>query len=162
MTAALLVAGVVASGLIAGLFWGWAVAVGPGLAKVNDRTYVATMQAINVAIINPIFLTAFVGTIFVLAAASALSFGAGDVRRASWLAAAAGTYVVAVFGVTVGGNVPLNNQLEAFDLAAATDSQVSAARDAYERPWNRFHSIRTIASSVALALAAAGAMVGAD
>jgi uncharacterized membrane protein len=43
----LLVASVLSSGLMAGLFFGWAVSVIPGTKLVDDRSYLATMQNIN-------------------------------------------------------------------------------------------------------------------
>ena len=68
---ALLFGSTLSSGLTAGLFFGWAVSVIPGTTKVSDRNYVATMQSINVAIINPIFMLSFLGTAVVLVAGAA-------------------------------------------------------------------------------------------
>src|SRR5688500_18647381 len=47
-----LVAAVVMTGLMAGLFASFAYAVMPGLAKVNDRAFIDSMQRMNVAIVN--------------------------------------------------------------------------------------------------------------
>ncbi len=163
MTAAAPIAvGIVGSGLIAGLFWGWMVAVGPGLADVDDQTYVASMQSINRAILNPVFIVTFIGSAFVLAGATIIDFRAGNTRRASWLLAATVTYVVGVIGITMGGNVPLNDTLEAFDLAGAGEAAVSAARADYEGPWNRLHAIRSIANVVAVSFASVAALQPTD
>ena len=58
----------------------------------------------------------FMGIPVLLAGAAIVQFRAGDSRRGWLLAAATATYVVGVLGVTIGGNVPLNDALEAFDL----------------------------------------------
>ena len=57
---AALIAATLGTGLIGGLFFGFATAVMPGLARTDDRTFVATMQGINEAILNPLFLTVYV------------------------------------------------------------------------------------------------------
>lgn len=151
------VAAVVISGLIAGFFWGWQHSSVPGLRKVADPTYVEAMQNINAAILNPVFLMAFTGSLLVLAGASVLSWQAGDTRRAWWLGAAAATYAVGVFGVTAAGNVPLNDRLRDFDAASATPEQIAEARHAYEGPWNRLHAVRSLLGVLVLTLAAAAA-----
>ena len=149
-----LVGSIVSTGLMAGLFFGWAVSVIPGTAAVDDRTYVLTMQNINREILNPAFLVAFVVTPLVLVATAILEARAGNTRRATTLAAAATTYLIGVFAVTAGGNVPLNNALEGFDLADATVDQIQARRTSYETRWNQWHNLRTVASIGSLVLAA--------
>jgi len=154
-----LVAALVSTALASGTFFGWQVSVIPGTRQVEDRTYVQTMQHINVRIINPGFLIPFLVTPVLLGAAAVLSHRTGNTRRAATLAAAAVLYVVGVLGVTAGRNVPLNNSLAALDLDALSTSEVAAARLAYERPWNRWHAVRTSAGVVAFAIAAAAPLV---
>lgn len=159
MTASTVVigAGIVGLTLVVGLFWGWAVSAVPGLRTVDDRVYVLAMQSINRAILNPVFLVAFTGTVVVLIAASALSVWAGDGRRAWFITAAAVTYTFGVFGVTVAGNVPLNDRLESFAADRADQEALADARAAYEGPWNRLHVVRSTLGVLAVALAVAAA-----
>jgi len=149
----LLVVSIVSSGLAAGVLFGWLVSVIPGTRRVGDRTYVETMQAINVAIINPAFLVPFMLTPLLLAVAAIAQYRAGNVGRAWTLGAAAATYAVGVLGVTIGRNIPLNDALDAFDLDAASDAEVAEERRSYEQPWNQWHAARTLASTVAFSLA---------
>ena len=151
---ALLIIAIVSSGLVAGLLYGWMVSVIPGTRRVADRNYVETMQEINLAIINPGFAIAFMITPVLLAGAAFAEQRAGNTRRAITLVAAAATYLTGVLAVTIGGNVPLNNNLASFDLATASDASTAEQRHAYERPWNRWHNVRTAASVTAFALAA--------
>lgn len=149
----LLLAALLTSGLMAGLLYGWAVSVIPGLARVPDHTYVATMQSINRAIINPLFVLTYLGTVVVLSAAAVAQFRVGEGRRGLALAIAAATYLVGVLGVTAARNIPLNNALDAFSLDGATSDAVDDRRDSYERSWNRWHTVRTVAATLALAAA---------
>jgi len=129
---------------------------------VPAGNYVDTMQHINRAIINPAFVVPFMGIPLVLGGAALMQFRAGDHRRGWLLAGATATYVVGVLGVTIGRNVPLNDALDAFDLRNSTSDAIERRRTTYERPWNRWHHLRTIASVGSFALAAAAALVTAD
>ena len=71
----LLITGVIGTGLVAGLLYGWAVSVIPGTTRVGDHTYVETMQDINRAIINPAFIIPFMGVPLALGAASICTSG---------------------------------------------------------------------------------------
>ncbi len=152
-------AGLAMAGLSAGLFFGWSVSVIPGLLRTSDATYISTMQNINVAIVNPPFVAVFLGTPIVLTAAAVMHLRIGDERRAWLLFGAVATYVVGLLGITFGANVPLNNALDQFDLAASSTSQVVEQRAAYEGPWNRWHHIRTTAAVTAFLLAASVPLV---
>jgi uncharacterized membrane protein len=151
----------IGTGLVAGLLYGWAVSVIPGTRRVGDRTYVETMQDINRAIINPAFIVPFMGMPVALGAASVLHFRTGSSGQGWLLAGAAGTYLVGVLGVTVAGNIPLNDALDEFDLPAADGDDLAERRRTYERPWNRFHRLRTAAAVGSFGLAAA-AMLAAN
>lgn len=155
----LLATAVIIAGLIAGLFFGWLVSVIPGLGKTADRTYIETMQSINVAIVNPFFVIPFMITPVVLAGSAIAEYRAGNQRRSWFLGVAAATYVVGVLGVTVGGNVPLNDALDGFDLSASDDGAAAVRRTTYEDPWNRWHLGRTIASVLAFGLATGASLV---
>ncbi len=158
----LLFTGILSTGLMAGLFFGWAVSVIPGTSRIPDRTYIDTMQSINRAIVNPVFVLFFMGTPVVLGAGAIAHFRAGDSRRGWLMIAAASTYVVGVLGVTVGRNIPLNETLDAFDLDTASAEAISAQRGDYERLWNRWHNVRTAGSTAALSLAALSALTTAQ
>jgi uncharacterized membrane protein len=159
---ALLGASIVATGLMSGLWYGWSVSVIPGTRRVPDSNYVDTMQHINRAIINPGFIIPFMGIPVVIGLAAFMQFRVGDARRGWLLTWAAGTYVVGVLGVTVGGNVPLNDALDAFDLARSNGETISTRRQTYETQWNRWHYLRTAANVAAFALASAAAVVAAE
>ena len=159
---ALLGLSLVATGLMSGLWYGWTVSVIPGTKRVADANYIETMQHINRAIINPAFIIPFMGIPIVIGVAAWLQFRAGDTRRGWLLLGAAGTYVVGVLGVTIGGNVPLNDALDAFDLAGSDEQPIGDRRETYERPWNRWHYLRTAGNLGSFVLASAAAIVAAE
>jgi uncharacterized membrane protein len=151
----LLVSGLL-SGLIAGLFYSYSCSVNPGLGKLSDAEYLRAMQSINREILNPIFFASFIGTLLVLPLATWLSYSSPAGPRFYFLATASILYLVAVFGVTIFCNVPLNNMLEAFDSALAPPGELNAHRTAFEGPWNRYHFIRTLGSILTFALVILG------
>jgi len=153
---------IITTGLMSGLWYGWTVSVIPGTRRVADTNYVDTMQHINRAIINPAFIIPFMGIPAIIGLAAFLQFRSGDTRRGWILIGALGTYVIGVLGVTIGGNVPLNDALDAFDLAGSTDQAINDRRHTYETPWNRWHYLRTAANVAALALTAAAALVATE
>lgn len=155
-------AGTMSSGLIAGLLYGWTVSVIPGLRRLPDTTYIATMQNINRAIINPAFIVPFMGLPIGLTAGAIARFRRGDTRQGWLMAGAAATYAAGVLGVTIGRNVPLNNALEVFDPTSASETAIAEYRHGYESSWNRWHNLRTAASVASFALAAAAATSGTD
>lgn len=155
----LLVWVIVLAGSMAGLFYGWTVSVIPGTRKIDDAAYVSTMQSINREIINPWFVVPFMTVPLFLIASVVVEFRAGNTRRSWVLGAAALTYLVGVLGVTIGGNVPLNNSLDAVGLTSLTDSELSRARLDYETPWNRWHNLRAAAAVLTFAIATVAATV---
>jgi uncharacterized membrane protein len=148
----LLIVTATTTALMAGLFYAWSVSVTPGLAQVTDREYVAAMQAMNRAILNPVFFAAFMGTLFLLPVTTYLHYDQPLSARFWFLLTATVVYGVGVFGVTIVGNVPLNNALDAFPLVAASDAEISARRVSFEGPWNSLNTIRSYAAVLAIVL----------
>lgn len=141
------------TGLIAGLMYSYLCSVNPGLAKVSDREYISAMQAINRAILNPIFFASFMGTLILLPVNAWMSFTKPVTLPFVLLLSAAVVYIVGVFGVTMFGNVPLNEALDKFDIQSASAAELAKQRADFAIPWNSLHNIRTIASIVSFILA---------
>lgn len=151
----LLVAAVLTA-LIGGLFYAWSCSVMVGFARLKDKEFVAAMQSCNRAIQNPIFFTSFFGApIFLIAAAF---FHYSQPTRFWFLLSATVIFLIGTFGVTIAGNVPLNNQLDRFDLESATDEQVSLQRKNFESRWNNLNTIRTVSSIISIILVIAACL----
>jgi uncharacterized membrane protein len=116
----------------------------PGLAKTDDRTFVGAFQAMDRAILNPLFLSAFLGAFIFTGLATALSLGAGSSRW--WLIVALVLYLI-VMVITFRVNVPMNNAIK-----AATDPDLSAVRERFnEALWLKWNHVRSWLSTGAFA-----------
>jgi uncharacterized membrane protein len=152
----LVVAGAVGSGLVAGLLFGFSVAVMPGLSRQADGCGMSAMQAINVVILNPLFLLLFMGTAIVSVALIGVAVGAMAGGPRLLLILGALCYLIGVFGVTMTINVPLNNRLAR--LAADRRESWPAWRHYLQR-WTMWNHVRTAAGAagaLTLTLAAMG------
>ncbi|MFL5746147.1 MAG: DUF1772 domain-containing protein [Niastella sp.] len=138
--------------LIAGLFYAWSCSVIPGLGKLTDANYLSAMQSMNREILNPVFFMSFMGTLFLLPLTTWLLYNPSAPLRFYLLLGATIAYGIGTFGVTIFGNVPLNNALDAFHLQSASPEALSQQRALFEKPWNQLHAIRTIANAIALIL----------
>ncbi|MEO5674391.1 MAG: anthrone oxygenase family protein [Chitinophagales bacterium] len=143
---------VVLTGLIAGLLYGYDCSVIRGLGHLPDKEYLKAFQSINRAIVNPCFLISFIGSLFMLPIASWLNFHQAPPFTFYVLLSAAIVYTIGVFGITILGNVPLNNLLEDFDISAAPAEMAQAMRQKFEARWNVFHHVRTYAAMVSFLL----------
>ena len=147
-TAAALYASLVTVGLMAGLFWAWDVSVMPGLAELDDRTFIATMQVLIVAIENGAFYLILLGAFGFPAIAAVLQHRGGQRRAARWIAAAFALYVVALV-VTMAVHFPLNDTLvDSGDPERISDP--GGARDDFEDPWRIANVARTLPCIAAL------------
>ena len=144
-----LVAAVVAAGLIAGLFYAWTVSVMPGLARADDHTFVTAMRGMNVAIVNGWFMLSFLGAPLLAIAAVVLHATSGAEGGLPWLIAGA-ALLVATLVITGAVNVPMNNALDKDTADFAT------LRARFEKPWVRWNTARTV-----LSVAGFGCLVGA-
>jgi uncharacterized membrane protein len=138
--------------LISGLFYAYSVSVNGGLGRLPDANYLSAMQSINREILNPLFFLSFMGTLLLLPVCTFMHYSNPPALRFYCLLAATFIYAIGVFGVTVMGNVPLNNMLDGYNIANATAEELSRQRAAFEIPWSRLHSVRTLANVAALVL----------
>lgn len=158
----ILVSAATTTALMAGLFYAYSCSVNPGLGRLADMDYLTAMQSINRAILNPVFFAGFIGTALLLPASTWLQYSQ-PLRMRFWLLLSASVlYLVGVFGVTIFGNVPLNEVLDLFNIQTASADDVAAQRRAFEIPWNKLHTIRTTASILALVLVIVACMSPSD
>ncbi|AUD01072.1 anthrone oxygenase family protein [Spirosoma pollinicola] len=138
--------------LMAGLFYAYSCSVNPGLNRLPDTAYLMAMQSINKAIQNPVFFVSFLGTPILLLYSTWLHYGSPVTARFWLLVGATLVYLIGALGVTVLGNIPLNNGLDAFSIQTASLEEIAAQRQKFEGPWGSWHLIRTIASISTLIL----------
>jgi uncharacterized membrane protein len=137
-----------ATGLVAGVFYAYAISVNLGLAVQPDASYVATMQAINERIQNPMFFASFFGAVLFLLATLAAHVARPRSGRFWLVALACALYIGGCFLLTIFVNVPMNEEL-ARVAEGASPEELSGARAVYEDPWNFWNGVRTVFSSMA-------------
>lgn len=140
----------ISTALMAGLFYAYSCSVNPGLGRLPDAGYLAAMQSINRAILNPVFFASFLGSLVLLPLCSWAY--RGDAGALWYLLAATTMYFGGVFGVTMAGNVPLNNALDKLELSTASVEQLAQYRTNFEQRWNRLNLVRTVAAILTAAL----------
>lgn len=140
----ILILAALAAALMAGLFYAWSVSVMPGIGRLSDKGFLSAMQAMNKAIMNPLFFLAFFGAALLLPVTVLQHYGRPASVRFWLLLAACLCYLLGVMGVTIAANVPLNNTLDVFNVSTAGPSELRAMRSDFEGPWNRWNHIRTV------------------
>lgn len=146
---ATLIAATIATGMTAGLLYAFASSIMPGLGRTGDRTLVGAFQAIDRAIINPLFLVIFVGAPGLSVLTLALHFGGDERSVLPWVAAAV-AFNLATFVITRVVHLPLNAAIQA---AGDPDrvGDLATVRRRFEARWVRWNIVRTVTSTVAFA-----------
>jgi uncharacterized membrane protein len=129
-----LIVATIATGLLTGVWYAWAVSVMPGLARTDDRTYIDALQGMNRAIQNGWFFLTFMGSLLFIAAALLFQFtGDGSRKAVLWIVIGLVAHIV-VLVITFAGNIPINNAL---DTAGPIDQMTNAAelRARFEGTW---------------------------
>ena len=133
---------------MAGVMGLYANTIMPGLRGTDDRTFVGAFQAIDTAIINPLFLLTFLGGAVFTGIAGALHFGEDYRSGLLWIGAAFVLYL-AVIVITLVVNVPLNDGIKA---AGSPDSEADLAAvrgDFNEAKWVRWNLVRAVLTGIA-------------
>ena len=150
---ALTLATALGSGLVAGVFFAFSTFVMGALARLPAPQGIAAMQSINLVVINPWFMIAWLGTglaSVTLAIAVAIKW---EEPAAFYQLAGSALYVIGTVVVTIAFNVPRNEALAVVNPDAAA-SAVLWRR--YLVQWTAWNHVRTVAP-----LAAAGLLTAA-
>ena len=141
--------------LVGGIFFAFSSFVMKALARVPAAEGIAAMQSINVVVINPSFMAAFMGTAVVSLGAIGLALAGWGRPSAPFFLGGALCYLVGTLLVTMLGNVPLNDQLAA---VSATDPAALEVWERYLSRWTTWNHVRTATAMVAVLLYSLGLM----
>lgn len=136
-------------GLVAGIFFAFSTFVMKALAQQPPAQGIATMQSINITVINPLFMLAFLGTgvtCILLAGSSLLKW---PQPGAAYLLVGSLLYLVGTVLVTIVFNVPLNDAL-AIVKPDSTDG--TNLWSSYLTNWTFWNHVRTAAALAAATL----------
>jgi uncharacterized membrane protein len=151
MTIPILILTGILTGMLAGVLFAFSVSVIPGLRDLDAKRHIAAMQRINVRIINPLFMFSFLGPTILLPLAAFLH---RDSESFPLLLIAGVLHIIGVNGVTIIGNVPLNNRLAEVTVDTLTGVEAEQIRQDYHGQgslWMHLHHLRTVAAVGAVA-----------
>ena len=137
------------SGLIAGVFFAFSTFVMTALARRPPAEGMAAMQTINVTVLNPWFLSVFVGTAGTCLFVVIFSALRWQEPGAVWGLLGGLLYIVGTFGVTMVCNVPLTDALAKL---APADPGSAGEWTRYVASWTVGNHVRTAAGLAAAAL----------
>ena len=149
---AALMAATLACALTAGLVFGFAVVVMPGIAKLPDRDFLQAFKRMDGMIQNgaPLFMLVWVGSI--VSVILTLVLGTLQLQGIElyllWFASS--LYLLGVQGPTIRFNIPLNNAVQALEMDSLTEPELAEARAQFEAPWNRWNRFRTMTATVSV------------
>ena len=135
-------------GLIGGVFFAFSTFVMRALARLPAHEGVAAMQSINIVVINPLFLSFFVGTAVVCLLLIISSLLRWQEPGAIYLLVGGALYVIGTFLVTMIFNVPRNNALASL---TPTSPEASSYWAEYVSGWTAWNHVRTVAALAAAA-----------
>ena len=145
---ALTIVTAIGCGLIGGVFFAFSTFIMRALARLPANEGIAAMQSINIVVINPLFLSVFIGMAVagvVLIISSLLKWhNSGSV----YLIVGGALYVIGTFLVTMIFNVPRNNVLAAL---APTSPEAARYWIEYVSSWTAWNHVRTVAALAAAA-----------
>jgi uncharacterized membrane protein len=142
----------IGAGTVGGIFFAFSTFVMQALAQLPHTQGIAAMQRINVVVLNPLFLTVFMGTALLSAACLIAAFFPWTALRSALLVAASILYLIGCFFVTIRRNVPMNERLARLEVES---SQAAEYWPVYVRTWSRWNHVRTVASLASAACSAA-------
>jgi uncharacterized membrane protein len=135
-------------GLIAGVFFAFSTFVMNALARRPSAEGIAAMQSINITVINPWFMTAFLGTAVACILLTISSLLRWSQPGVIYLLVGSLLYFVGTFGVTMVCNVPLNDALAIADPKSTDGANLWAS---YLTNWTFWNHVRTAAALAAAA-----------
>lgn len=144
------------SALVGGVFKAFSEFIMRALARTAPACGIAAMQQINRVVLRTEFVFAIIAIAVIAPLFAAFAAFALRVTAATLLALAAAIYVTAVFMVTVFGNVPMNNRLDALDPESPAAAQYWRH---YLMHWTRLNHARTLGCVVTAGLYAFAAAV---
>lgn len=140
-------------GLIAGVFFAFSSFVMPALARLVPAQGIAAMQSINITVINPLFMTTFLGTaaacIFLAVSSLLKWYRLGE----AYLLIGSLLYLVGTLGVTIVFNVPLNDALAKVEPSSTDGASLWASYLANWTFWNHIRAAAALAAAASLTIA---------
>ena len=140
--------------LVAGLLFGFAIIVMPGIAKLTDKEYLLAFKHMDGIIQHnqPLFILVWAGSILSVIATLIMGIMNLSGTQVYVLVFASILYLFGVQLPTFRFNIPLNNSVQNLDIEALDESEAALFRTAFEIPWTRWNRIRTVNAILAVSM----------
>lgn len=135
--------------LTAGIFFAFSTFVMQALALQPPAPGIAAMQSINITVINPWFMASFFGPAVAGIMLTILALRQWDQPGSIYWLAGTLLYLLGTIGVTIAGNIPLNDAL-ANVIPDSTEGMTLWSK--YLTDWTLWNHIRTFAAFLAAGL----------
>ena len=134
--------------LVAGLLFGFAVVVMPGIARLSNRDFLISFKQMDGIIQNnqPVFMLVWLGSIAAIMATSIQGVQNLGASQTNLLLLGLAFYLLGVKLPTARFNMPLNNQLQNMDLMKMEESELAVFRSKFETKWNFWNRFRVLNS----------------
>jgi len=142
-------------GAIFGFFFAWVCSTMWGLDAADPRVAIASMQAMNDSVRNPVFFPIFFLTPVVSLGAALFARRHGNRRSERLFAAAAAVYFLGGMMLTMLANVPMNEELATVVVPESREAAQVIWND-YSTTWQVWNITRTVVSGGSLVLASFG------
>ena len=134
-------------GIMAGVYFTFSFFAMRSFAELGDEAGAGAMQSINDVIQRSLFLPLCFASTLTCAGLLGLGLLGYGGEKSALMALGGGVYVVGMFVVTVVGNVPLNNRLDAIDPQSEEGAQMWRV---YLARWTPLNHVRTLACTVSM------------
>jgi uncharacterized membrane protein len=136
-------------GLVGGVFFAFSTFVMKALSRLPPHEGIAAMQSINLVVLNPLFLTVFLGTSLGCLLSVLISLLRWQEPGAAYRLIGSGLFLIGSFLITAIVNVPMNERLALID-PAGTDAAMRWT--SYVTSWTTWNHLRTAAALAAATL----------
>jgi uncharacterized membrane protein len=140
-------------GLIAGVFFAFSSFVMSALAQLQPTQGIAAMQSINITVINPLFMTVFLGTAVACLFLAVSSLLKWRQPGAVYLFVGSLLYLIGTVLVTIVFNVPLNDALAKVDPSSTDGAKLWVSYLANWTVWNHVRTVAALAAAAAFTIA---------
>lgn len=140
--------------LVAGFLYGFALIAMPGLGALSDQAFIKAFQEMDQIIQDghPLFILVWVGSVVLVVGTAFVGFFQLQGGALLLLITAVLIYLIGVQLPTATINIPLNNQIQAFDADGESDAACQVARANFEPRWNQWNGRRTVLAILSSAL----------
>jgi len=132
--------------LVAGFLFAFTNVVMPGIKSLNAHNFLQAFKVMDRVIQNnqPLFVVVWLGSVVVLVISAWFGFSRLAGLDRLFILTACAAYLLGVQLPTMTINVPLNNQLQKWDLNSMAEPAILEARTNFESQWIQWNTIRTV------------------